>query len=395
MTTMMDTPLFEALQARASEFIDLRRDIHRHPELAFEEQRTAELVADRLEHWGYAVERGIGGTGVVGKLVRGDGTRRLGLRADMDALPITEATGAAWSSAHPGVMHACGHDGHTAMLMAAAWYLAEHGQFSGELNLIFQPAEEGGGGALRMMADGLFTRYPCDAVFAMHNMPGVAQGHLLLREGPAMASSDYATITLDGVGGHGAMPHQAVDPVVAAASLVMALQTIVSRNVDPQQMAVVTVGALHAGQANNVIPASAVLEISVRAMDSGVRRLLEQRIRALVEATATGHGVQARIDWRPGYAVLVNTPEETALARQVALELVGPERVTLQAAALPASEDFAFMLEQVPGSYLQIGNGNAPGGCMVHHPGYDFHDGNIVVGGAYWVRLAETFLTPP
>lgn len=394
MMTMMDTPLFEAMQARAGEFIELRRDIHRHPELAFEEQRTAELVAERLERWGYAVERGIGGTGVVGRLVRGEGKKRLGLRADMDALPITEATGAAWSSAHPGVMHACGHDGHTAMLMAAAWYLAAHGRFNGELNLIFQPAEEGGGGALRMMADGLFTRYPCDAVFAMHNMPGVAQGHLLLREGPAMASSDYATITLDGVGGHGAMPHQAIDPVVAAASLVMGLQTIVSRSVDPQQMAVVTVGALHAGQANNVIPASAVLEISVRAMDSGVRRLLEQRIRALVEATATGHGVQARIDWRPGYAVLVNTPEETALARQVALDLVGPERVTLQAAALPASEDFAFMLEQVPGSYLQIGNGNAPGGCMVHHPGYDFHDGNIVVGGAYWVRLAETFLKP-
>ncbi|MFN9471992.1 M20 aminoacylase family protein [Acidovorax sp.] len=393
MTTMVHSTLFDTLEERASEFIALRRDIHRHPELAFEEQRTAELVAERLERWGYQVERGIGGTGVVGRMVRGHGPR-LGLRADMDALPITEATGVDWSSAHPGVMHACGHDGHTAMLMAAAWYLAEHGRFSGTLNLIFQPAEEGGGGALRMMADGLFTRYPCDAVFAMHNMPGVEQGHLLLREGPAMASSDYATITLEGVGGHGAMPHVAIDPVVAAASLVMALQTIVSRNVDPQQMAVVTVGALHAGQANNVIPASAVLEISVRAMDSGVRRLLEQRIRALVEATATGHGVRAQLDWRPGYAVLVNTPAETALARQVALDLVGPERVTLQAEALPASEDFAFMLEQVPGSYLQIGNGNAPGGCMVHHPGYDFHDGNIVVGGAYWVRLAETFLKP-
>ena len=391
--TTMNRSLFDTLQERASEFIALRRDIHRHPELAFEEQRTAELVAERLERWGYAVERGIGGTGVVGRLVRGQGPR-LGLRADMDALPITEATGVAWSSAHPGVMHACGHDGHTAMLMAAAWYLAEHGQFSGTLNLIFQPAEEGGGGALRMMADGLFERYPCDAVFAMHNMPGVEQGHLLLREGPAMASSDYATITLEGVGGHGAMPHVAIDPVVAAASLVMGLQTIVSRNVDPQQMAVVTVGALHAGQANNVIPASAVLEISVRAMDSAVRALLEQRIRALVDATATGYGVVARLDWRPGYAVLVNTPAETALARQVALDLVGPERVTLQAAALPASEDFAFMLEKVPGSYLQIGNGNAPGGCMVHHPGYDFHDGNIVVGGAYWVRLAETFLPP-
>ena len=206
------TYLLQALQARAGEFISLRRDIHRHPELAFEEHRTAALVADKLAGWGYAVERGIGGTGVVGTLVRGQGTRRLGLRADMDALPITEASGAGWASVHGGVMHACGHDGHTAMLLAAARHLAEHGAFDGTLHLIFQPAEEGGGGALRMMEDGLFERFPCDAVFAMHNMPGIAQGHLVLREGAAMASSDYATITLTGFGGHGAMPHRAADP---------------------------------------------------------------------------------------------------------------------------------------------------------------------------------------
>ena len=386
------THLLEALSARAGEFIDLRRDIHRHPELAFEERRTAALVADRLEAFGYAVERGIGGTGVVGTLVRGTGAKRLGIRADMDALPIDEATGLAHASCHAGVMHACGHDGHTAMLLAAARHLAEQGRFDGTLHLIFQPAEEGGGGALRMMEDGLFERFPCDAVFAMHNMPGIEQGRLVLREGATMASSDYATITLQGTGGHGAMPHHAADPIVAAASIVMALQTIVSRNVDPLDAAVVTVGALHAGKANNVIPASATLELSVRALDREVRVTLERRIKALVAAQAESFGVQARIDWRPGYAVLVNAPQETAIARDVAVELVGAERVTLQGPPLTGSEDFAFMLERVPGSYLLIGNGTGVGGCMVHNPGYDFNDDNIAVGSAYWVLLAERFL---
>jgi len=390
------TYLLQALQARAGEFISLRRDIHRHPELAFEEHRTAALVADKLEGWGYAVERGIGGTGVVGTLVRGQGTRRLGLRADMDALPIAEASGAEWSSRKAGVMHACGHDGHTAMLLAAARHLAEQGSFDGTLNLIFQPAEEGGGGALRMMADGLFERFPCDAVFAMHNMPGVAQGRFVLREGAAMASSDYATITLTGFGGHGAMPHRAADPIVAAASIVMALQTVVSRNIDPLQAAVVTVGALHAGKANNVIPASATLELSVRALDREVRATIERRVKALVAAQAESFGVTAQVDWKPGYAVLVNTPAETAFAREVALELVGEAQVTLQGPPLTGSEDFAFMLERVPGSYLLIGNGTGEGagegGCMVHNPGYDFNDANIGLGSAYWVLLAERFL---
>ncbi len=390
------TSQLQALQARAAEFIGLRRDIHRHPELAFEEHRTAGLVADKLEGWGYAVERAIGGTGVVGTLVRGDGQKRLGLRADMDALPIMEASGADWSSVHAGVMHACGHDGHTAMLLAAARHLAERGAFDGTLHLIFQPAEEGGGGALRMMADGLFERYPCDAVFAMHNMPGIEQGHLVLREGAAMASSDYVSIRLDGVGGHGAMPHRATDPIVAAASIVMALQTIVSRNIDPLHAAVVTVGALHAGKANNVIPASAVLALSVRALDREVRATVERRIKALVAAQAESFGVRAHIDWTPGYAVLVNTPAETAFAREVAVELVGAEQVTLQGPPLTGSEDFAFMLERVPGSYVLIGNGTGDalgeGGCMVHNPGYDFNDHNIGVGSAYWVLLTERFL---
>ena len=386
--------LLEELHAQADSFIALRRDIHRHPELAFDEHRTSALVAEKLQSWGYAVERGLGGTGVVGQLVRGDGKRRLGLRADMDALPIDEATGLGYASCHAGVMHACGHDGHTAMLLAAAQHLAQRGDFSGTLNMIFQPAEEGGGGALRMMDDGLFDKYPCDAIFAMHNMPGVPQGQLVLREGAAMASSDYATVTLTGMGGHGAMPHRAVDPIVAAASIVMALQTIVSRNIDPLQMAVVTVGALHAGKANNVIPQSATLEVSVRALDREVRAKLEQRIKSLITAQAESFGVTVQIDWRPGYAVLVNTPEETAFAREVALELVGAEQVTLQGPAVTGSEDFAFMLERVPGSYLLIGNGDgdSAGACMVHNPAYDFNDDNLAVGAAYWVLLAQRFL---
>ncbi|PJO39399.1 amidohydrolase [Delftia acidovorans] len=389
MNTLLDT-----LRGSAAAFVDVRRDIHRHPELGFEEHRTSALVAQQLEQWGYEVERGLGGTGVVGRLVRGSGSRRLGLRADMDALPIAEANEFAHASTHAGVMHACGHDGHTAMLLAAARHLAEHGGFDGTLTLIFQPAEEGGGGALRMMEDGLFERHPCDAIFAMHNMPGLPQGRLALREGAAMASSDYATLTLIGVGGHGAMPHRTADPIVAAASIVMALQTIVSRNIDPLQMAVVTVGAIHAGKANNVIAHSAVLELSVRALDADVRRLLEQRIRELVSAQAESFGVQAQLEWRPGYAVLVNTPKETDFARQIALELLGPEHVTLQAPPLPGSEDFAFMLQRVPGSYLLIGNGEGSeqGACMVHNPGYDFNDDNIAVGAAYWVLLAQRFL---
>jgi len=389
------TYLRAALTDRVGEFIQLRRDIHRHPELAFEEHRTSELVAAKLESWGYAVHRGLGGTGVVGTLKRGSSSRCLGLRADMDALPIQEATGAEWASVKPGLMHACGHDGHTAMLLAAAKTLAQDPTFDGTLNLIFQPAEEGGGGAVRMMADGLFEQHPCDAVFAMHNMPGTPVGHFVFRDGAAMASSDYVTLRIHGTGGHGAMPHRAADPLVAAASIVMALQTVVSRNVDPLHTAVVTVGALHAGQANNVIPALATLELSVRSLDPGVRRLLEQRIKALVAAQAESFGVRAEIDWRPGYCVLVNSVAETDFARQVALDLVGPERVTLQGPALTGSEDFAFMLEKIPGSYLLIGNGDgdSAGACMVHNPGYDFNDDNIATGAAYWVALVERFFT--
>ncbi|MEY4448397.1 MAG: putative hydrolase YxeP [Pseudomonadota bacterium] len=388
------TYLREALTARVGEFIQLRRDIHRHPELAFEEHRTAELVANKLEAWGYEVHRGLGGTGVVGTLKRGTSTRRVGLRADMDALPIQEASCAEWSSTKPGLMHACGHDGHTAMLLAAAHELAHNAEFDGTLNLIFQPAEEGGGGALRMMQDGLFERFPCDAIFAMHNMPGVPVGKFVFRSGSAMASSDYVTIRVIGTGGHGGMPHRASDSLVAAASIVMALQTVVSRNVDPLHTAVVTVGSIQAGKANNVIPALATLELSVRALDPGVRKLLEQRIKAIATSQAESFGVRAEVDWKEGYCVLVNSEQETEFARQVALDLVGAERVVLNGPPLTGSEDFAFMLEKVPGSYLLIGNGdgNSAGACMVHNPGYDFNDDNIATGSDYWIHLVKTYL---
>ena len=386
-----------ALHALSAEFTALRRDIHRHPELGYQEFRTSELVAQRLASWGYRVTRGLGGTGVVGQLVCGQGGKRLGLRADMDALPIQEATGLPHASSHAGLMHACGHDGHTAMLLAAAKHLAEHGQFDGTLNLIFQPAEEGLGGAKKMMEDGLFERFPCDAIFAMHNMPGFPRGQLLLREGATMASSENITITLQGQGGHGAMPHVAIDPVVAGAAIVMGLQTIVARNVPPLHMAVITVGAFQAGEANNVIPQTATLKLSVRSLDRAVRQLLNRRIRELVEAQAHSYGCQATVDFQGGYPVLVNTQPETEFARQVALELLGADQVVLQTAPLTGSEDFAFMLEQVPGSYLFIGNGDAASGghgaCMVHNPNYDFDDGNIAIGSAYWVRLTERFLS--
>jgi hippurate hydrolase len=391
----MPTPsLFDALRAHHDSFVRLRRDLHQHPELGFEERRTSDVVASALEGWGYRVERGIAVTGLVAQLRRGSGTRRLGLRADMDALPIHETTGLPHASVHAGVMHACGHDGHTAMLLAAARLIAEQIDFSGTLNLIFQPAEEGQGGAARMIAEGLFERYPCDAVFAMHNYPGAPTGQLLFRDGPTMASSDTATITLRGRGGHGALPHRAADPVVAAASLVLALQTIVSRNVDPQAAAVVTVGALHAGAAPNVIAETATLQLSIRSLDSEVRDMLEARIRALVDAHCAGFGMTAELDYQRSYPVLCNSHAETDIARAVALELVGEQGMVRQVPAVTGSEDFAFMLQRCPGSYLFIGNGDGQRGspCMIHNPGYDFDDDNLITGAAFWAALVRRCL---
>ena len=394
--------VLHALQTRAAPFVALRRDLHRHPELGLYEFRTSQVLAEQLESWGYTVTRGLATTGLVAQLKRGSGGKRLGLRADMDALPIHETNDFDHCSVHAGVMHACGHDGHTAMLMAAAQYIAQEVEFSGTLNLIFQPAEEHPGGAQIMIQEGLFERFPCDAIFAAHNMPGVAAGELVFIEGPAMASSDDVTITLTGVGGHGAMPHRAQDPIVAAAAIVMTLQTIVSRNVDPQHTAVITVGSLVAGKANNVIPASARLELSVRSLDREVRDLLQSRITSLVTAQAQSLGVLAQIDYKRDYPVLVNTAAETELARQVGTELLGAERITRQGRPLTGSEDFAFMLEHCPGSYFMIGNGTGAGegtsasaaahACMVHNPGYDFNDDILPVGAAFWALLTQRYL---
>jgi len=381
-----------AIAAIEDEMIALRHEIHAHPELGFEEFVTSDLVAQRLTGWGYEVHRGLGGTGVVGTLKVGDGKQRLGLRADMDALPIHENTGLEYASRIPGTMHACGHDGHTAMLLAAAKHLAQSRNFNGTLHLIFQPAEEGLGGAKRMLDEGLFERFPCDAVFAMHNMPGFPTGKLGFRAGPFMASSDTVIIDIDGRGGHGAMPHKAIDPVVVCANVVLALQTIVSRNVPPLDMAIVTVGAIHSGDAPNVIPQTAQMRLSVRALRPEVRDLLEARITGLVHAQASAYGATARIDYQRRYPVLVNDEAMTALAQDVARDWLGEEGLIHDMAPLTGSEDFSFLLERCPGSYLIIGNGDGEGGCMVHNPGYDFNDDCLATGAAYWVQLAERFL---
>jgi hippurate hydrolase len=376
----------------ASDLHATRQDIHAHPELGFEENRTSALVAKSLADWGYEVHTGIGKTGVVGVLRNGNSPRKLGLRADMDALPIIENTGAAYSSRHQGCMHACGHDGHTTMLLGAARYLAATRQFDGTLTLIFQPAEEGQGGAQAMLADGLLERFPCDALFGMHNMPGLPAGHLGFREGPMMASQDLLTVVIEGVGGHGSMPHLAVDPLVAAASVVMALQTVVARNIDAQQAAVVTVGALQAGEAANVIPQQAILRLSLRALNAQVREQTLERVRAIIEAQARSFGCSSTIEHRPAYPVLVNHGAETEFARQVGVELIGADAVDGNTPKLMGSEDFAWMLQRCPGAYLFIGNGvSRP---MVHNPAYDFNDDILLTGAAYWGALAESWLKP-
>ncbi|VEA73640.1 Uncharacterized hydrolase YxeP [Serratia rubidaea] len=378
-------PLEEELTA-------LRRHLHQHPELSNVEQQTAALVADKLRQWGYQVTTGIGGYGVVGTLQVGNGGKRLALRADMDALPIEESGDHAYRSRQPGVMHACGHDGHTAMLLGAARYLAQSRSFSGTLHLVFQPAEEVGSnsGAQRMIADGLFERFPCDAIFGMHNHPGYPAGTMMFRSGPFMAACDTITITLHGKGGHAARPHLAVDPLVAASSLVMALQTVVARNIDPTEAAVVTIGSLHAGHAANVIPQSATMELSVRSFNPQVREQLKQRISELAQQHAAGYGARAEVDILPGYPVLINHPQETEFARQVATELLGEQQVVAPFPAIAGSEDFAYYLQQRPGCFMRLGNGDS---AMLHNAAYDFNDANLTIGAAYWARLTERFLT--
>lgn len=379
------------IAAIQDEMIAIRHSIHAHPELGFEEFATSERVAACLTRWGFEVSTGVGKTGVVATLRNGQG-RSIGLRADMDALPIQETSGLPYASRIDGVMHACGHDGHTAILLAAGQYLARTRAFKGTLHLIFQPAEEGLGGARKMLEEGLLERFPCDAIFAMHNVPGYPVGHLGFYSGPFMASADTVNIRIVGNGGHGAVPHKAVDPVVVCASIVMALQSIVSRNVNPQEMAIITVGSLQAGSASNVIPSSADMSLSVRALTPEVRRLLEVRITELVQGQAASFGAQAHIDYQHCHPVLINDPEHTAFAREVARDWLGEEHLIDDLRPFTASEDFAFVLEKCLGSYLVIGNGEGEGGCLLHNPGYDFNDGCLPVGASYWVKLVERFL---
>lgn len=385
-------PVLAGIEAFLDEAIAVRHDFHRHPELAWDENRTAGRVAELLAEWGYHVTTGIGGTGVVGTLSRGEGRKSIGIRADMDALPIAEATGLDYASEAPGRMHACGHDGHSAILLAAARYLAERGDFSGTIHLIFQPAEEIGQGALAMIADGLFDRFPCDAVFGLHNWPGLPAGKLGFVEGPAMASVDWIGIRIVGRGGHGAAPHDTVDPVIVSAHLVTALQTIVSRNVAPLDTAVVTVGSIHGGDAANVIPDAVDLALTTRSFRSEVREMLLERIPALARNTAAAFGATAQIELKRGFPSVVNHPAETAFARTVANNLFGQDALIPDLTPRTASEDFAYLLQQRPGSFLFVGTGP---GAPLHSPRYRFNDDVIAPAAAFWVRLAESWLSEP
>jgi hippurate hydrolase len=392
MTQALHHDLRQSIEAIAPEFVAIRHRIHAHPELAFEERRTSDLVAEQLAAWGYVVHRGLGTTGLVGQLKKGSGPRTLGIRADMDALPIHEKTGLPYASTLPGKMHACGHDGHTAILLCAARYLAESVDFDGTLNLIFQPAEENEGGALRMLEDGLLERFPCDEVYALHNAPGLPVGQIGMIAGPAMASFDRATVTLTGRSAHGAMPHHGIDVMQGAASIVLGLQSLVSREIDALKSAVITVGSIQAGATYNVVPESATIKIGVRTLDPNVRAQVESRLQDFVTAQAQSFQLQADIVYERKYPVLVNHERQTARAREVAARLLGDDNVVTRGPVM-GSEDFAYMLERCPGAYVRLGNGlGQDGGCMVHNPLYDFNDRALPVGAAFWVSLAQSYL---
>jgi hippurate hydrolase len=371
------------------ELTEWRHDIHAHPELGFEESRTSDLVAQKLGQFGYEVFRGIGKTGVVGRLRAGNSERSIGLRADMDCLPIEEATNLPYRSQSPGRMHACGHDGHTTMLLGAARYLAETRNFDGTLHLIFQPAEEGLGSGKAMVDDGLFDRFPCDAVFGMHNSPGLAIGKFQIRTGPMMAGGAYFDIAVTGKGAHGARPESGIDPVVVASHITTALQTIVSRNLRPIDTAVVSVTQIHAGEAYNVIPETAFIRGTARAFANETMASIEANMRRLAQNLAAGFGAAAETDFRVLFPPLVNDAAETVFIADTAAELVGDDNVNRNAGLVMASEDFSYMLEQRPGAYIRIGNGDAPGACQVHNPGYDFNDAALPYGASLFSRLVE------
>jgi len=371
-----------------------RHEIHQHPELGYEERRTSAFVAERLHEFGCDdVATGLGGTGVVGVIKgskpAGNGpVQSIGLRADMDALPIEEASGVAYASKTPGKMHACGHDGHTAMLLGAARYLAETRNFAGEAIVIFQPAEEGGAGAAAMIKDGLFERFRIDQVYGMHNLPGAQVGTFEIRPGPIMASTDAVNIRIEGRGGHAARPHLSIDSVMVGAQLVVALQSIVSRSVDPLESAVVSICEFHAGNTRNVIPQTAELRGTVRTLTAEIRALVEKRVREVVEGTARITGARIDLDYVRGYPVVVNHAAQTGFAAEVAREVAGSGNVR-ERPPLMGGEDFAYMLEQRPGAFIFCGNGDSAG---LHHPAYNFNDDAIVFGTSYWIKLVENTL---
>jgi len=371
-----------------------RRDIHAHPELGFEEQRTADVVAKKLAEFGCEVFRGIGRMGVVGRLRAGASLRSIGLRADMDALPIQEATNLPYRSRHEGRMHACGHDGHTAMLLGAARYLAETRNFDGTVHFIFQPAEEGLGGGEAMVQDGLFERFPCDTIFGMHNRPGLAVGKFQIRTGPMMAGGAYFDITVTGRGAHGARPEAGIDPVIIASHITTALQTVISRNVRPLDTAVLSVTQIHAGDAYNVIPEQAFIRGTVRAFSSETMMLIEQNISRIASGVAAGFGGTAELDFRLIFPPLVNDTTEAEFIADTAATLVGEDNINRNGNLVMASEDFSYMLDRRPGAYIQIGNGDSSGGCEVHNPGYDFNDAALPLGASLFARVAERKLSP-
>ena len=397
--------VIDSIAAHAPTMAALRRDIHAHPELCFEEVRTADLVVKKLADWGIPVHRGLGTTGVVGIVHGRDGGacgRGIGLRADMDALPMQEFNTFAHASQHAGKMHACGHDGHTAMLLAAAHHLADHRDFDGTVYLIFQPAEEGGGGAREMIQDGLFDLFPMEAVFGMHNWPGMPAGTFALSPGPVMGSSNEFKITIRGKGGHAALPHTGIDPVPVACQMVQAFQTIISRNKKPVEAGVVSVTMIHAGEATNVVPDSCELQGTVRTFSVEVLDLIERRMRQIAEHTCAAHEATCEFEFVRNYPPTINAPAEAAFARQVMASIVGEANVLAQEPTMGA-EDFAYMLLAKPGAYCFIANGEGDhramghggGPCTLHNPSYDFNDALIPLGATYWVRLAEAWLGQP
>ena len=390
--------VIEEILAQAHSLAAVRRDIHAHPELCFQEQRTADVVAQQLTAWGIPIHRGMGTTGVVGIIKGGDSPRAIGLRADMDALPMQEFNTFAHASQHAGKMHACGHDGHTTMLLAAAQHLAQHRHFDGTVYVIFQPAEEGGGGAREMIKDGLFDKFPMDAVFGMHNWPGMKAGQFAVSAGPVMASSNEFKITIRGKGSHAALPHNGIDPVPVACQMVQAFQTIISRNKKPVDAGVISVTMIHAGEATNVVPDACELQGTVRTFTIEVLDMIERRMRQVAEHVCAAHDAVCEFSFHRNYPPTVNHAAEAAFARQVMADMVGAENVLAQEPTMGA-EDFSYMLQAKPGCYFFIGNGDGThremghggGPCTLHNPSYDFNDDLIPLGGSYWVQLVEAW----